>query len=536
MDHDVGHSSPPRRSIFRQNPFLRFLPLESESQTRRGTSEKMMQVSGTGHVWRLSGCNWMRQGGIARWGAWVAIAAWPLASVHAQMNPSSAQNPFYGSVTVRQVTDEPLRLSLDDAIQMGLKNNLGLKEAQYAEHAIHAEQSQALQEFLPTITLTGDSGFYQHNLAALGFGPGVVAKFAQLMPGQDFKISLITRDTLTEGNLHYEQVLFSGPVIAGWKAAGAATRAQHFATQTARGDVVQDVADAYLHSIAAESEVGNARALEQADQVQWTNAHEAHVAGVMANLDELRARVQYQSQQQVRIAAENEEQKELILLKREIGVDPGQNVILTDKTPYGYLATQTPEEVRTLAYRYRNDYQNLQNQVAELKAVRSAYKSQRWPTLSFSGNYGVMDIGGIGSHGTFAAIGTLSVPIFREGRIRGDIDASQAQLDAVQAQLADLRVKIDQQVRTALLDVDASRKLVDVARSNEELATHELQDETERVEAGVDNTLPLVEAQASVAAAQSNLIESLYRYGLTKLALARAAGVLEIQYRDYLGK
>lgn len=256
----------------------------------------------------------------------------------------------------------------------------------------------------------------------------------------------------------------------------------------------------------------------------------------MANLDELRPRVQYQAQVQARIAAENEAQKELILLKREIGVDPGQNVILTDKAPYGYLATQTPEEVRALAYRNRNDYRNLQNQVVELKAVHSAYRSQRWPTLSFSGNYGVMDIGGIGSHGTFAAIGTLSVPIFREGRLRGDIDASQAQLEAVEAQLADLRVKIDQQVRTALLDVDASRKLVDVARSNVELASRELSDETERVEAGVDNTLPLVEAQASVAAAQSYLIESLYRYGLSKLAVARAAGVLETQYRDYLGR
>jgi outer membrane protein TolC len=494
-----------------------------------------MRVRGTKHFCRPRKRSASRVCGSFPRLASCLILAFVLATAHAQINPSSAQNPFYGSVTVRQVTDEPMRLSLDDAIQMGLQNNLGLKEAENAERGIHSEQLQALQEFLPTISLTGDSGFYQHNLVALGFGPSVVSKFKSLIP-PGVTIPLITRDTLNEGTLHYDQVLFSGPVIAGWKAAGAATRAQHFATQTARGDVVQDVADAYLHSIAAQSEVDNARALEQADMVQWTNAHEAHVAGTLANLDELRARVQYQSQEQARIAAENEAQKDLILLKREIGVDPGQNVILTDKAPYGYLAAQTPAEVRALAYRYRNDYQNLQNQVVELKAAHAAYRAQRWPTLSFSGNYGVMDIGGIGSHGTWAAIGTLSVPVFREGRLRGDIDASQAQLDAVQAQLTDLRVKIDQQVRTALLDVEASRKLVDVARSNVDLATHELTDETERVEAGVDNTLPLVEAQASVAAAQSNLIESLYQYGVTKLAVARAAGVLELQYRDYLGK
>ena len=518
--------------------FTTFLP-QTESRGRTVSSERMMQVRETGQDCRRSRDGQARRCGARLLAGGLVLACAALIAMPAPAqspNPSSAQNPFYGSVTVRQVTDEPMQLSLDDAIQMGLKNNLGLKEAKNAERAIHSEQLQALQQFLPTITLTGDSGFYQHNLAALGFGPSVVSKFASLFPGQNFNISLITRDTLSEGTLTYDQTLFSGPVIAGWKAAGAATRAQHFATQTARGDVVQDVAGAYLHCIAAQSEVDNNRALEQADMVAWTHAHEEHVAGTLANLDELRARVQYQAQEQARIEAENEAQKDLILLKREIGVDPGQKVILTDHAPFSDLAAQTREEVLALAYRYRNDYQNLQNQVQELKAVHSAYRSERWPTLSFRGNYGVMDIGGIGSHGTFAAIGTLSVPLFREGRLRGDIDASQAQLDAVEAQLADLRVKIDEQVRTALLDTEAGRKLVEVARSNVELATHELSDETQRVDAGVDNTLPLVEAQASVAAAQSNLIESLYQYGLTRLAVARAAGVLELQYRDYLGR
>jgi outer membrane protein TolC len=451
-------------------------------------------------------------------------------------NPTSATNPYFGSITLKPATDDVLRLSLDDAIRRGLQNNLGLKEAENAERNIHAEQWEALQEFLPTITLTGDSGVYQHNLAALGFGPGLIQSFSGLFGGKVPNISLITKDTLTEGQLHYEQILFSGPVIAGYKAAGAATRAAHFSKMTARGEVVQQVATAYLHAIAAASEVDNARALEQADLVQLNHAHEEHVAGTASNLDELRARVQYQAQQQATIAAQNSLDKDLILLKREIGIAPGQQIELTDRAPFSDLAAQTPEEVRAVAYRNRQDYQNLQNQVAELKYANKAYRSQRWPTLKFSGNYGVQEIAGVGSHGTFAAVGVLSVPIFREARIRGDIDASQAQLNAVNAQLDDLRSRIDQQVRSALLDVEAARKLVDVARSNVDLATRALSDETERVSAGVDDTLPLVEAQAALAAAQTNFVETLYQYNLSKLALARASGVIELQYRDYLGR
>jgi outer membrane protein TolC len=45
-----------------------------------------------------------------------------------------------------------------------------------------------------------------------------------------------------------------------------------------------------------------------------------------------------------------------------------------------------------------------------------------------------------------------------------------------------------------------------------------------------------VTAQATLASAQSNLVESLYQYNVAKLALARSAGILEQQYRVYLGR
>jgi outer membrane protein TolC len=450
-------------------------------------------------------------------------------------NPTSASNPFFGSVTARPVSDEPLKLSLDDAIALGLKNNLGLKEAENSEKSLQGQKNQVLQYFLPAITLTGDLGVHQQNLVAMGFGPAAVKEFSKLVT-IPANFSFITRDDLTEGKIQFGQMLFSGPLISAFKAVGASERAAHFSKMSARGEVVQQVATAYLHTIAASSEVDNARAQEATGQVLVRHAHEAHVAGVVANLDELRARVQLQAEQQALIAAQNVVEKDLILLKREIGIDPGQKIVLTDPAPYSDLASQTPEEVRAVAYKNRQDYLTLQNQIIAVKAVHAAYRSQRLPSLSFGGYYGVSQVSGAGSHGNFAAQGNLSFPLFREAKLRGDTEVAQAQLDAVNAQLADLRGKIDQQVRSALLDVGATAKLIEVARSNVDLATRALADETDRVNAGVDDNLPLVTAQATLASAESNLVESLYRYNLSKLALARAAGIIESQYRAYLGR
>jgi outer membrane protein TolC len=490
----------------------------------------MMDVKGLRQMTR-------RRAGVGLLCAVLAVGAGTVALGQAA-NPSSALYAFYGSVTTEHATDETIHLSLDDAITRGLTNNLGLKEAENSEKILLGEKNQALQEFLPTVTLTGGTGVFQHNLAAQGFGSGEVSKFSSIFPGGKIPagISEITKDDLTQGQINFSQILFSGPVIAGWRAAGAATRAAHFAKMSARGEVVQQVATAYLHVIAAQGEVDNATALEKTDQLAFNQAHEAHEAGTAANLDELRARVQLQAQEQQVIAAQNALDKDLILLKREIGIDPGQKIQLTDPAPYSDLATQTPEEVRAIAYKNRQDYQNLQNQLVEVKAIHAAYRSQRLPTLSFGGYWGTDTVNGSGTHGNFVMGGALSLPIFREAGLRGDEEASRAQMDAVTNDLADTRNHIDQQVRDALLDVDAAHKLVEVSRSNVDLAKRELSDETDRVNAGVDDNLPLVTAESSVARAESSLVESLYQYNVAKLLLARAAGVLETQYRDYLGR
>jgi len=52
----------------------------------------------------------------------------------------------------------------------------------------------------------------------------------------------------------------------------------------------------------------------------------------------------------------------------------------------------------------------------------------------------------------------------------------------------------------------------------------------------VDDNLPLVDAEASVADAQAQLINSLYQYNVAKLQLARNTGVVETRYRSYLGQ
>ncbi len=450
-------------------------------------------------------------------------------------NQSSAQSPYYGSVTIVKPTDGVKPLTLDEAIGMGIEHNLALIEARQQELGAKAQTSENLQSLLPTVTAQADSGAHSINLAALGFSPSLIGNAATLFPGLDVaSIPTIVKVNVTDAMVNYSQTLFSLTNIDRYRAAKASERAAYFSRQSSRGLVVLTVGDAYLQTLALGAQVDNAKALLQADQVLLNQAVAEHQAGTAANLDELRARVQFQTQQQAVVSAEVNFAKAKIALNREIGLPAEQEIQLTDTAPYADLATMNIDEAKRMAYQSRQDYQGLQAQVRAAQLQRRAAKWERLPTLDFQGNYGVTGVTGGLYHGTFAAAGSLNLPVFEEAKFRGDSGVAAANLTSLTEQLAALKEQINQQLRDSILDVQSATELVRVAQSNVELARKELEQTTDRFQAGVDDNLPVVQAQATLADAETTLVNTTSQHNQAKLGLARNLGIVDTQYATYV--
>jgi outer membrane protein TolC len=450
-------------------------------------------------------------------------------------NQSSAQSAYYGSVTIVQATSGVKPLSIDDAIAMAIDHNLAMVEARDQEQSVKAKQLVSLQPLLPTVTAQADTGAHQINLAALGFGPSLLTKAAVLFPNQDFSgFSTVVKVNVTDAQVNYSQTLFSLPNIDLYRAAKESVVAAYYSKQSARGLVVLTVGNAYLQALALGAQVENAKALLTADQVLLNQAVAEHQAGTAANLDELRARVQFQTQQQTLISAEVTFEKAKIALNREIGLPPEQEIQLTDAEPYAELTAMDIDQAKEIAYRSRQDYQGLQAQIRAAQYQRKAAKWERLPTLDMTGNYGVTGVTTGLYHGTFLAQGTLTLPLFQEAKFRGDSRVADANLTNLNQQFAALREQINQQLRDSILDVQSAKELVRVARSNVELARKELEQTTERFEAGVDDNLPVVQAQATLAGAESNLVNTTSQHNQAKLGLARNLGIVDTQYQSFL--
>ena len=115
-----------------------------------------------------------------------------------------------------------------------------------------------------------------------------------------------------------------------------------------------------------------------------------------------------------------------------------------------------------------------------------------------------------------------------------DIDElAQAEIDRSRQRLDDLRSQIEQEVRTAALDLQAAADQVAVAQSRTDLAQQTLTQARDRFGAGVTDNIEAVQAQESVALANESYISSLRDYNLARMQLARATGSAEKEIRQY---
>jgi len=440
-----------------------------------------------------------------------------------------SQSPFTGSEPEGKATPEVLQLSLQEAIDRGLRNNLGLLLSGDQTIMARGERWKELSNLLPNLSARVQEDAQNLDLAALGFQKlfplfGVKGSIPAVTPGFSY----------FDARASVSQSLFNFRDLEKERAASESLKSAKYTYKDARELVVLAVGNAYLMTIAAAARIETTDAQVKNAQALYNKAIDQQKAGLSPAIDTLRSQVELQTRQQQLIAARNDFAKQKLSLARVIGLPPGQEFLLTEKAPYQALTPLPLEIYLERAYASRSDYQAAQAQVRAAELSRRAATAGHYPSLDFNANYG--DIGATPDHsnGTWQVNGGLNIPIFAGGKTHSDVLEAEAQLKQARSQLADLRGRIDYEVRASLLDLNSAADQVGVARSSVELSEQTLTQSEDRFSAGVADNLEVVQAQESVASAQESYIESLYAHNLAKIELARAIGDAEQGVKRYL--
>jgi len=432
-------------------------------------------------------------------------------------------SPFGGSVPAKAVPGV-LPLSLEDAINRGLRQNLGALLSSAEVKGARGQRWEALSALLPHVASQPYIDVSQINLAELGItfhSPGFslptsVGPFSYF----DARVSL-------------SQTLFDWKAINNARASSQNLKSAEYTYKDARDLVVLAVGYTYLQGIADEARIQTAQAQVETAQALYNQAADQVTAGTSPAIDALRAKVELQTRQQQLIQARNNFAIQKLTVARVIGLAPGQEFEFTDKSPYQPFEGVSIDDALKHAYATRSDYQAAVTDLRAAEYSRKAAAAGYLPSLSFNADYGAG-----GSHPSTATQvydvrGTLTIPIFLGGSVHGDVLQADARLEQSRERLENLHAQIDADVRTALLNLQSSADQVAVARSNIDLANETLAQSRDRFTAGVTDTVEVVQSQEAVASANEQYISSLYNYNFAKISLARAIGFAEQGVKHY---
>jgi outer membrane protein TolC len=432
------------------------------------------------------------------------------------------QNPFLGSVPTGTVSNEPIALSLSDAITRGLRFNLGVIENQTSLRQAQAQRLRALSAMVPSVSALLRQNLDELNRVAIGLKiPGLPASTGQFGYQESYL-------TFSDNGLNLDS-------LYRYRASKQTAEAQKLQLDDAGNVVALAVGTAYLQVESSQARVETAKAeLASARELEAQALNRVN-SQLAADIEGFRATVQSQtSEQRLTVAAANLE-KDKLTLARLIGLPGGQEFNTTSKAAYRPWNGSDLQTSLRQARADRADIKSAQATATATQLTKRAAQLERAPGFSVNGYYGSIGTSLGRSDPTYSVVATVSLPIFTGGRIRSDIQDASAQLDRRQSEYADLVGRVDYEVRNAFTDLHAAESAVKVAEKNSQLAQRTLEQARDRFLNGVTNNLEVIQAQQDVAAANENYISSLFAHNLAKLTLLRALGSAQKDVNKYLG-
>ena len=203
--------------------------------------------------------------------------------------------------------------------------------------------------------------------------------------------------------------------------------------------------------------------------------------------------------------------------------------------PFAPMPPITPEQALEKAYATRADLKAAESRVRAAQQERRAAVGEGLPSLAVAGDYGWIGNTASSALATYTVAASVRVPLFEGGKVQAKVQKADARLRQAEA-----GARGHEGARLLRDPGDAPRprgqrgaraRRLERARARASRRSTQARD---RFAAGVAGNIDVTQAQEAVARATEDRIESLYEHNVSKAELARALGVAETSYREYL--
>lgn len=400
---------------------------------------------------------------------------------------------------------------LDALIAEGLQRNPGLDAADARLRQARAQIGTAHADRLPKLSASG--GYTGVRLPESMVGDELGGSYAG--SGQAYL------------SFSYGIDLWGGKRAA-WEAAVDSGHAAEVDAQAARLNLSAAIAEAYaqlgyawtLHDVASEELARSQKTLDLTRQ--------RRTAGIDSDLQTRQAEARIPAAQQQRQAAQQQIDEARTALAALVGQGPDRGLQIVRPQMLNPLALQLPGVLPSELLGRRPDIVAARWRVEAAGREIHAAKAQFYPSLNLTALGGVVSSEVdqlLKSGSTFAFLGpALSLPIFDGGRLRANLDKTDAEYDLA---VADYNQSVVNALRDVADQVNAVRSLADQAAAQAQAvstarAAHDLADQ--RYRAGIGSYLDVLSVEEQLLASQQRLAELQSRQILVSVRLSQALG------------
>jgi outer membrane protein TolC len=477
-----------------------------------------------------------------------------------------------------QVTDGAIQLSLNDAVELALRRNLGLVIERFTRTQARLGIEQALGVYDPlasidfqandisrppsSINNPTDSNFQQATLGLSQFLPSggqlsvgwqtsrsetdVNSQFAFVNPTYSSGLNFsFTQPLLRDfGRGIFERQL----LIAQSQNAGSV---QEFTRQVQA--TLQQVINAYWNLVEAREQLTVAReSLALAKELHERNRIQVEV-GTMAPLELVQSEANIATNEEQIISAQTVVGNSEDELRRLLNLPQGplwETEIRPETNPEIEAPPTDVAAAISTALASRPEVQAQQQIVEQARINAAYYRNQTLPSLDLSLNYGLNGNNGVTvlndqgtpviSTGSFSdsidqvfgvdydgwsAQLTFGYPIGNRGA-RAARAIADLNLESTQTALEQIQQQITTQVRQAARQVDSAAKQIEAARASVRFQERSLDAEKKRYENGMSSSFEITRIQQDLTSARSRQVTAVIAYRTALTQLQQATGQL----------
>jgi outer membrane protein len=417
--------------------------------------------------------------------------------------------------TISTPPPQTISLTLKDAVQLALKQNPQVVALRLLSLESDRDRQIVRSALLPQASLTSTALLSQYNLAS------VERTTHRTTAGPYQSI---------QAGPAYSQSLLNLPLFRNYQISREGVREAHAQENVTREDVAASVVTQYILVLRAFAVYDAAKVRVALAERLYEQASSLQKTGIGLNIDTTRANVELQNERQSLIDAETSTHTTNYILAELLDLPRDQEPVVTDRLKFFDLPEFEKTVTINLAFANRPEMQAQASQERIVQLERKSASEERLPQLAFSGDWlyqGSRFNNGIPAYKYEI---DLNMPLFTSGRIHAEIARAGLEEKRIEQNRLLLEARIVREVKSAIDELDAARKNVDVANLGLQLANDEVAQAERRFAAGVTTNIEVVTAQDALARANANQIDALYRFNQSRVNLAQAMGDVQNTY------